>query len=71
MTNRLHITPDRKNKKDHLEWPRTPGETEVDGDREPSESSMGDDICSPCDRTSSTEYDGESLDFGDSGANLI
>jgi len=71
MINRIHITPDRKPKKNHLDWPSAQSDTEVDGDHESAESSTINDMGSPCDSKTSTDYDGESLDFGDSGAELI
>jgi hypothetical protein len=71
MTNRLNITPDRKPKKNHLDWPSSQIDAEVDGDHESSDSSTINDMCGSCESATSAEYDGESLDFGDSGAELI
>ena len=71
MNNGLHITPERDTKKNHLEWASTRRKAEVDEDRESSEPPMTSDACSLDNSTASSQYNGESLDFGNAGADLV
>ncbi|MGB5489034.1 MAG: hypothetical protein WBN06_16715 [Lysobacterales bacterium] len=71
MNNGLHITPEREPRKNHLEWASTRLKAEVDEGNESSASTMVIDTCSPDDSTASAQYNGESLDFGDAGVDLI
>ena len=54
-----------------MEWASTRLKAEVDEGNESSASTMVIDTCSPDDSTASAQYNGESLDFGDAGVDLI
>lgn len=71
MNKGLHITPERETKKNHLEWASTRLKAEVDEDRESSEPPMASDSCNLDNSTASAQYNGESMDFGSAGSDLI
>lgn len=71
MTNRLQASQGRETRKTHSEWVNTQGKTEIEEVREVTESPIVSDIGSPNDSPASSQYKGESLDFGDSSVDFI
>lgn len=71
MTNRLHDTPNTEKRKSHSDWVDTQCKREVDEERESAKSPIVSDIGCPNDSAVSSQYNGESLDFGDSSVDFI
>jgi hypothetical protein len=71
MTNTTHISPERVTRKNQSDWTSSRRKAENDEDRGSPEFPMIRDACSPSDSAAPAQYDGESLDFGDAGVDLI
>lgn len=71
MTSELHTSPHTDTRKIHSEWVSTRRKTNADEVREFTECPMTSDIGSPHDSPTSSHYNGESLDFGDSSVDII
>ena len=71
MADGLHTSPQTDTRKPHSDWVSTRRHAEVDEVRESTEPPMATDIGHPHDSPASSQYDGESLGFGDSSVDFI
>ena len=71
MANGLHTSAQTDTKKPHSDWVSTRRQTEIIEVRETTESPMASDIGHPHDSPASSQYDGESLGFGDASVDFI
>jgi hypothetical protein len=71
MTTTLHTSPVNQNTGNHLKQTGSRRNVETDEGNGSPLVPVESDICSPSDATESSQYDGESLDFGDAGMELI
>lgn len=71
MTNSKHISPGKETTTSQLLRTSSRLKADVDEDRASPGFPMVSDTCSPPGATDSVQYDGESLDFGDEGVDLV
>lgn len=71
MTNSKHISPGKEATKGQLQRTNSRRKAEADEDLASEGFPKLSDTCSPSRATDPVQYDGESLDFGDEGEDLI